>query len=141
MNLDAVVVFLVQHQSILLGLVFWPLLTAVMNIMLRKKSAAEWEAWAMSKPALALLVEMLRALGLDPAKLLLAFQRFAQRRAGVIPADAVRASGLPPSVQRALLDPEMVQAFHAVVETMEAMKKTPPTGAPPSDPPPAPPAA
>lgn len=107
---------MIQHKSILLGLIFWPLITAVMNVMLRKKTAEEWEAWAMAKPALAFLVEVLRAAGLDPSKLMIAFQRYAQRRSGVVPEDAIRMSKLPPVVQKALLNPEMVKTLQDHLE-------------------------
>lgn len=134
MSTDAIVAFVIQHKSILLGLIFWPLITAVMNVMLRKKTAEEWEAWAMAKPALAFVVEVLRAAGLDPAKLLVAFQRYAQRRAGVVPEDAIRASKLPPVIQKALLDPATVKALQ---DHLEIGAKA---SIPPAEPPAAPPA-
>lgn len=120
MKLDAVLSFLIQHQSILLGLVFWPLVTALLNVMLRRKSAEAWELWAMGKPSLAFLIEVSRAAGFDPAKLLIAFQRYAQRRSGVVPEDAVRSSKLPPLLQKALLDPNMVQLLSVHVEQARA---------------------
>jgi hypothetical protein len=127
MSTDAVVLFVIQHKSILLGLIFWPLITAVMNVMLRKKTAEEWEAWAMAKPALAFLVEVLRAAGLDPSKLMVAFQRYAQRRSGVVPEDAIRMSKLPPVVQKALLNPEMVKTLQDHLE-LGARPTEPPAG-------------
>lgn len=129
MKPDAVLLFLIQHQSILLGLVFWPLITALLNVMLRRKSAEAWELWAMNKPGLAFLIEVSRAAGFDPAKLLIAFQRFAQRRSGVIPEDAVRASKLPPLLQKALLDPELVKLLALHLE-----KKADPAPAPSEEP-------
>lgn len=125
MNLNVIVSFVIQHQDVLLGLVFWPLITASINVMLRRKTAEEWEAWAVSKPVLAFLVEVSRAAGFDPAKLLIAGQRYAQRRAGVVPAEALRATKLPPAVQKALSDPEKIRRISALLETVEATEPPP----------------
>jgi hypothetical protein len=148
MKTDAVLSFLIQHQSILLGLVFWPLITALMNVMLRRKSAEAWEIWAMGKPGLAFLIEVSRAAGFDPAKLLIAFQRYAQRRSGVIPEDAVRSSKLPPLLQKALLNPEMVKVLSVHLEKSESAAVAAPVQAadadaeiPPTETPVEPPAA
>ena len=141
MKLDAILGFLLQHQSILLGLLFWPLITALMNVMLRRKTAEEWERWAMSKPALAFLVEMSRAAGVDPTKVLIAFQRYAKRRAGVVPDGAIRSLGLPPLVQKALLDPELIKVLNTHLESTVAPATPDPEPAPEPVPEPAPPAA
>jgi hypothetical protein len=67
-------------------------LTAVLNLMLRRKTAEAWEAWAMQKPGLALGVELLRALGVDTRKAVLVWQRYAQRKAGEQPSAATVAA-------------------------------------------------
>jgi hypothetical protein len=122
MNLNVVLSFVIQHQDVLLGLVFWPLITAIMNVMLRRKSAEAWESWALSKPVPAFLVEVVRAAGFDPAKLMIAGQRYAQRRAGVVPAEALRAAHLPEPVRKALSDPEKLRMFQALIESLDATK-------------------
>lgn len=125
MKLNAVLSFLVQHQSVILGLVFWPLITAIMNVMLRRKSAEAWESWALSKPVPAFIVEVVRAAGFDPAKLMIAGQRYAQRRAGVVPAEALRAAHLPEPVKKALSDPEKLRMFQALIESLDATSPKP----------------
>lgn len=125
MKLNAVLSFLVQHQSVILGLVFWPLITAIMNVMLRRKSAEAWESWALSKPVPAFIVEVVRAAGFDPAKLMIAGQRYAQRRAGVVPVEALRAAHLPEPVKKALSDPEKLRMFQALIESLDATEPKP----------------
>lgn len=117
---QSVVSFLVRNQGLLMGLVFWPVITAVMNIALRKKTPEEWEKWAIAKPGLAFLLEVLRAMGLDPIKLLQAFHRYAKRRAGVIPADAVRLSSLPDPLKVALANPETLKRLTELAAQIQA---------------------
>lgn len=116
-----------------MGVLIWPLITAIMNLALRKKTPEQWEAWALSKPALACGVELLRALGADPFKLLQAFHRLAQRRSGVIPTDAVRMSSLPEPLKAALLNPEflklLTEAAHKL-QTEQQQQQQEPAAAP-----------
>lgn len=127
-----VVAFLMQHHEWVCALLLWPILSATVNVMLRKKTPEEWEQWALSKPVLAFGVEVCRAAGLDPVKLLTAFQRLAARRAGQVPADAVRAAGLPEPLKKALLNPELVKLLneaaiqHQTPESSETMVPPPP---------------
>lgn len=95
--------------AVVMAAIGWPLLTAVLNLMLRKKTSEEWEAWAMKKPGLALGIELLRAMGVDTRKALLVWQRYAQRKAGEQPpaaAVAVATEKLPPALSDVLNDPK-----------------------------------
>jgi len=89
--------------AVLMATVGWPIISAVLNILLRKKTPEQWEAWAEKKPGMALAVELMRALGADPSKALTAAQRYARRKAGVLP--AAPPPELPPSVAGLLADP------------------------------------
>ncbi len=95
--------------ALVMATIGWPLLTAVLNLMLRRKTPEEWEAWAMKKPGLALGVELLRALGVDTRKAVLGWQRYAQRKAGEQPSAATVAAAtekLPPALAAVLNDPK-----------------------------------
>ena len=46
----------------------WPVATAILNIVLRKKTAEEWVAFAEKYPRTAGIIRLLRASGLDPVK-------------------------------------------------------------------------
>ena len=118
--------FLVRNQGLIMGLLVWPLITAVMNVALRKKTPEQWEAWALSKPVLAFVIEVMRASGIDPFKLLQAFHRFAQRRAGVIPADAVRVSSLPEPLKAALMNPETLKLLTEAAVRLQTESVVPP---------------
>ena len=56
-----------RDSVILLG---WFLVTAILNYMMRTRTAAEWEELARSNPRYAAVARMLRAVGLDPVKLI-----------------------------------------------------------------------
>lgn len=116
---QVVVPFLVQNWGLVMSLLVWPILTALLTVALRKKTPEEWEAWAMTKPLLAFVVEVMRAAGIDTAKLLVASHRFAQRRAGVVPPDAIRVSSLPESVKTALQNPELRQILIQAAEHLQ----------------------
>ena len=109
--------------ALLMATIGWPILSAVLNILSRKKTPEQWEAWALSKPLLALGVELMRALGADPKKAMMAFQKYAQRKAGEAPAVVPE----PSPAMRA------VAADSAKADLEEALKVL--TGAPASDPP------
>jgi len=125
--------FLVRNQDLITGLFVWPVITALMNIALRKKTPEEWEAWALAKPGLAFLIEAIRACGIDPFKLLQAFHRFAQRRAGAIPADAVRVANLPAPLKAALLNPETVKLLTEAAQALAARSSESDPSSPPAD--------
>lgn len=46
----------------------WPIATAILNVVLRKKTAEEWVAFAEKYPRTAGIIRLLRASGLDPVK-------------------------------------------------------------------------
>jgi hypothetical protein len=122
---------------LMMAVVGWPLISAILNLMLRKKTPEEWEKWAMSKPGLALLTELTRALGLDPKKALVAFQRYAQRKSGEIPEGRVSAPGIPAEIVAMLNDPEKRKA---IVEAATKLAQAGATTEKPADPAPEKPA-
>ena len=91
---------LLQYKAmaaVLMATVGWPIISAILNILLRKKTSEEWEAWAEKKPGLALLVELLRALGVDPTKAMTVAQRYANRKAAASKAAPVPSEPPPPA--------------------------------------------
>lgn len=46
----------------------WPAVSAVLNIVLRARSAEQWAALCEKSPRFAATIRLLRALGVDPAK-------------------------------------------------------------------------
>lgn len=74
-----------RDHVILLG---WFVLTAIVNYLLRTKTAEEWEQLAQKSPRYAAFARMLRAIGLDPVKLIQAAIDFvrgeAQKRVGTV---------------------------------------------------------
>jgi hypothetical protein len=46
----------------------WPVLSCLLNLVLRKKTAEEWVAFGEKNPRLAGIIRLLRAVGLDPVK-------------------------------------------------------------------------
>jgi hypothetical protein len=101
-----------------LPVIGWPLISAVVNGLLRKKSAQEWEMWALQKPGLALGVELGRAMGVEPSKIIVAFQRYAARRAGETPKDVIATSTLPPGIRTMLENPALMVALEAEAQRL-----------------------
>ena len=64
----------------------WFVLTGAVNYMMRTKTADEWEALAEQSPRYAAFARMLRAIGLDPVKLI-------QAGADLIRGQAKKATG------------------------------------------------
>ena len=118
--MNSIVSLFVHNQGLLMGLIVWPFVSALFNVLARKKTPQEWEKWALSKPVLAFGVEMMRGMGFDPFKLLQAVQRYAQRRAGEVPADAVRTSSLPEPLKLALLNPDFVKMLNESAVKLQA---------------------
>lgn len=85
------------------AIVFWWLLSASLNYLLTKKTAEEWEEWALKQPKLAFFVELLRAGGMHPSSFLKAAQHYANRKAGTIPESAVFDQLLKDPQKKALL--------------------------------------
>jgi hypothetical protein len=84
---------------------FWPVLTAALTFAVKRKYPERWEAWALKWPLGAALIEFMRAFGFDSQKGPVILQRYAMRRAGMVPDDAFRTIPIPDKVKRALLDP------------------------------------
>lgn len=108
----------------------WPLISATVNALLRRKTPHQWEMWALQKPGLALSVELARACGVDPAKILIVFQRYAARRAGETPKDVIAMSTLPPGIRTMLENPALMVALEAEAQRLlnQAATLTRPTG-------------
>jgi len=96
-----------------LAYVFWPFISAIITLAFRKRSPEEWETWALSKPGLALVVEMCKANGWNIGKNLQILQRYAQRRAGQLPDDIWGRLPVSPNLRKALADPQMRAALEA----------------------------
>lgn len=60
----------------------WLVVSLVINLALRARTPEQWVALAERRPALAACLEVVRALGVDPARALRAVQLFANARAG-----------------------------------------------------------
>lgn len=104
----------------------WPLLTAIINAFLMKRSPEEWEAWALKKPGLAFMVEILRAIGCYPSKILIAIQRYLARRAGEVPNDVVTMETLPPGIQRMLKSPATIACLETEAQNFLSRVGKPP---------------
>lgn len=57
-----------ENHGVFFLVAVWPIATALLNIVLRKKTAKEWVAFAEKRPRSAGIIRLLRATGLDPAK-------------------------------------------------------------------------
>jgi len=57
------------HDRVELWVVFiWPAVSALLNIVLRARTAEQWAVVCEEQPRLAAFIRLLRALGVDPAK-------------------------------------------------------------------------
>lgn len=58
-----------MHERVEIWTVFlWPALSAMLNIVLRARTAEQWAFMCEEMPRLAAGIRLLRALGVDPAK-------------------------------------------------------------------------
>lgn len=103
--------------AVLMATVGWPILSAVLNVLLRKKTPEQWEAWAEKKPGMALVVELMRALGADPSKAMVAAQRYARRKAGEAPAAM---PALSPALSEIVADPAKAKLLEEAVTILAA---------------------
>ena len=129
------------NKPMLTTMVLWHLLTALLNAALRRRSAKEWENWALQRPLGAFVVELLRALGLDLPKAVVAFQRFLARRSGQVPGDALATNLTPPGIKELLQynNPLLLDLLEKKAKELLAATQPPvppPVGfeSPPSDP-------
>lgn len=114
--MNDLVQFFLTHREVLLAWVFWPAVSAAISLAFKKRSPAEWHAWAQQWPALAFLVEFARTNGLDLAKNLLLVQRYANRKAGKLPEDVWADLPVPPSVKRVLRDEKLLGELVRLIE-------------------------
>ena len=137
--LSKLLAFYREHET-LLNFLFWVLLTAGLNTLLKKKTAEEWERWAMSKPLGAFFIEVLRAAGVDPAKITLAVQRYSARKVQKLPDDLFDRLPVSPALKEALRDPELrgfvermvLSGGHLVEPKPHPVAPVPPTPPPPA---------
>jgi len=70
-----------MNRDHLVAVVAWFVVTGLLNFTMRKKTPEEWEALAETNPRYAAFARMLRALGLDPVKLIVAVADFVRGQA------------------------------------------------------------
>ncbi len=121
--LPTVLTFLTQNWQWL----FWPLVSATLAVLSRKKTAQEWEAWALKSPVLAFLIEVARAAGLDPVKMLSAFKRYADRRAGAIPNEIWERLPVSNALKAHLADPVKRRQLEALAQEFSQIQTPPAT--------------
>ena len=97
--------------ALLMATVGWPFLSALLNILSRKKNPEQWEAWALSRPLPALVLELMRALGADPKKAMMAFRTYAQRKAGEAPTPS-------PAIHQLVSDPVKAKLLEEAVKVL-----------------------
>lgn len=114
--MNDLVQFFLTHREVLLAWVFWPALSAAISLAFRKRTPAQWHAWAQQRPKLAYLVEFAKTNGLDLSKNLLLLQRLAQRRAGKLPDEVWAALPVPPAVKRVLQDERLRRELMTLIE-------------------------
>jgi hypothetical protein len=61
--------------------VFWPVLSGVINLLLKQHTVDEWVTLAEQRPRTAALIKFVRGAGLDPRKTLAALAAFVQGKA------------------------------------------------------------
>jgi hypothetical protein len=115
--MNALLQFFLTHHEVLLAWVFWPALSAVISLAFRKRTPAQWHAWAQQRPKLAYLVEFAKTNGLDISKNLLLLQRLAQRRAGKLPDEVWAALPVSPAVKRVLQDEKLRGDLMSLIES------------------------
>ena len=69
-----------QYHILILALA-WPIISGTLNVVLRKKTAEEWIAYADSNPRAHAVLKLIRAVGFDPVKAVKSFQQLAQGKA------------------------------------------------------------
>ena len=66
--MNTVIQFLTEHQAVAIAVGLYAL-TAILNLLLRFKTVEQWVAFGEKYPRLQNMIRMLRAVGLDPVKL------------------------------------------------------------------------
>lgn len=97
---------------------FWPVLTGFITFAVKRKYPERWEKWALKYPVGALVIEFMRAYGFDSQKGPVILQRFAMRRAGLVPPDAIKSISVPDKVMKVLLDPALRHRLTIAAEVM-----------------------
>lgn len=124
------------YWPVFMALVGWPVISAVLNVMLWKKTPEQWETWALTSPKGALVVELLRGFGMNPTKSLPALKAYSDRKAGRLPGNAPLGMRVPPSLLSALQDPALMARLEveatkllvrsSIVPTADKAAPTPP---------------
>lgn len=105
----------VSSKPLLAAYIGWPLLTAVLSVVIRRRLPEKWEAWALKYPKLAFFVELSKAWGLNLPKVVVLGHRYAQRMSGQVPEDAYKLSTLPEPLKAALQDPQNRKRLEEIV--------------------------
>lgn len=71
----------VSNNPAVAAAVGWPILSAIVNMLLKQHTVDEWIAFADKNPRLAALTRLFRAAGLDPKKTLQALVAFINGKA------------------------------------------------------------
>ncbi|MSO37456.1 MAG: hypothetical protein EXQ69_04305 [Acidimicrobiia bacterium] len=77
-----------------LTVAIWLVATAIVNTALRSKTSEEWVLLAETKPRLAAVIRIFRAVGLDPSKLITALAALLNAKAESLAAEPVPVSKL-----------------------------------------------
>lgn len=121
--MNPIIAFLTQNWQWL----FWPIVSATLAVLSRKKTAQEWETWALKSPVLAFLIEIARAAGFDIVKMMSAFKRYADRRAGAIPNEIWERLPVSNALKAHLADPAKRRQLEALVQEFSQTPSTPST--------------
>lgn len=97
---------------------FWPVLTGAITFAVKRKYPEKWEKWALKYPGSALVIELMKAYGFDAQKGPVLLKRYAMRRAGMVPQDALKSIPVPDKVMKVLLDPAMRHRLMIAAEVL-----------------------
>ena len=114
------VAWLQAHQGVLMTLVGWPLATLVLNLVFGRMPPEKLVALFYKNRNLALVLSVMKRLGLDPAGLLHDLQHYAQSKLENPPPVVV--SQLPSAMQAVIKDPVLIQALEGHASKMLADK-------------------
>jgi hypothetical protein len=83
--------------------VIWPILSAIVNMLLKQHTVEEWIEFADKNPRSAALVRLFRAAGLDPKKTLVAMIAFINGKADnlSVPSQPRSKASIPPQAPSA----------------------------------------
>lgn len=92
----------------------WFVLSMVLNVAFRKKSPEAWVEYAKQYPRIASIIRLVSAVGIDPAKALLALKAIATSKAK---------TNVPPALE--IVEEKVEKVVDAVVPEKEESKDAP----------------